>query len=467
MKTKKEIMAEGFQDFSSQTTIHGLNIIGMPKLHIFERILWIFIVSCALVAAISLTLSSLKRYSENPTVVSLEKDYRNWMNPFPAVTGCFVNKTNLEKVADYIKTRWGVTDSDEKFGYYSDFVTIVANTSYETLYRYEKFMDDQTLNNIDLLELSSAVHPNLVGTLVTFEHKRKPKWSVVITEMGICFTVNSKFAPLLKIKNQLSNETDDSDEIHILRCHYLNGLCYARYDSDPTLAVKYYIHSYLDILHATSDEPVIVEESQEMDISFRMQETTSSASLKDLSPLQRGCRFYDEPLNPDLKVYSTSLCYMQCREEIALKLCGCTPFFYIIGRRGKTCDIKGMVCLSKNLHILLKNPSELNCVCPQACHLITYIKQVPKVTKWEYGYFDQRITFRWGLIPPTTKYIRDVIFGIDSLVASSGGTVSLFLGMSVIGLIEFFYLILENLVKCCIRFKRNKKVKTNGRKFVN
>lgn len=69
----------------------------------FLRLLWVLIVAFALLAAISLTLSSLNRYFDNPTVVSLEKDYRNWMNPFPAVTGCFVNRTNAEKMSDYIK----------------------------------------------------------------------------------------------------------------------------------------------------------------------------------------------------------------------------------------------------------------------------------------------------------------------------------------------------------------------------
>lgn len=99
------------------------------------------------------------------------------------------------------------------------------------------------------------------------------------------------------------------------------------------ILLQYYIHSYLDVLHATSEEPVTVEESQEMDISFRMQETTSSSSLKDLSPVQRGCRFSDEPISTDLNVYSTTLCYMECRQKLAFQLCGCTPFFYVINRR--------------------------------------------------------------------------------------------------------------------------------------
>lgn len=37
----------------------------------------------------------------------------------------------------------------------------------------------------------------------------------------------------------------------------------------------------------------------------------------------------------------------------------------------------------------------------------------------EYGYFDRRITFRWGLNHPTTKYHRDVLFGFEDLVGKA------------------------------------------------
>lgn len=53
--------------------------------------------------------------------------------------------------------KWGVSDSDEKYAYYMDFVKIVSNTSYRTLDLYEKFMDDDTLKNVDFLELASSV----------------------------------------------------------------------------------------------------------------------------------------------------------------------------------------------------------------------------------------------------------------------------------------------------------------------
>ncbi|KAL3278617.1 hypothetical protein HHI36_016157 [Cryptolaemus montrouzieri] len=363
-------------------------------------------------AAISLTLSSWKRYQENPTVVSLEKDFRNWMNPFPAVTGCFLNRTNVEKATE----RWNIGESEEKFEYYLDFIKVVSNSSYRNLDEFERFKGDATLQNIDMIEIATHVHPELMGGLVTFDPKVKSKWMVIMTEVGLCFTVNSKFASLLEIMVPGGNISND-DEFYLLRCHYLNGQCYARYDSDASLEIKYYVHSFLDVIHTTTTGPIIVRESQEMDVSFRMQETTSSVSLRALSATQRGCRFHDEPMTKEVPIYSSTICYMLCRQKLTMKLCGCKPFFYIIGDSDKICDVDGLICLSKHMDKLTSDPAELDCKCPQSCDLIRYLPQVPKITNWESGYFDQRITFRWGLIPPTTKYIRDVIFGIDSFVA--------------------------------------------------
>lgn len=441
MKNKK-IARKCLQNFCSETTIHGLNYIGAPKLHFFERLFWFFIVIAAIFGVYQLTMTSLNRYFENPTVVSLQKDFRNWMNPFPSVTGCFINKMNGEKAAKYIFDKWGIKEDDEKFKYYLEFIRAVTNISYENMRDFERYKNDNTLKNINLLDLAIKVHPKLEGTLVVFDAKRKSYWNVVITERGICFSVNIKFAKILGIR-LIDYNTTGVESPGNLRCHYLNGLCYGRFDSDPTLPVQYYVHSYLDVVHSTSDPPIVVHESEELEINYRIQETISAPALRNLSPAQRRCRFPEEPISKDLNVYSTTLCYNLCRYRLALKLCECKPFFYPF-LSGKICDVKGMLCLAKHKEKFLLPPSEIDCFCPPTCDLVAYLPQVPKITKWEYGYFDQRITFRWGLIPPTTKYVRDILFGIDSLVASSGGTVSLFLGMSFIGLIELLYLILEN-----------------------
>ncbi|XP_064212424.1 sodium channel protein Nach-like isoform X1 [Tribolium castaneum] len=428
------------QNFAKQTTIHGLHIIGIPKLHVLERIFWVLVVTMAAGGAIAITYSNWMRYLANPTVVSIQKDFRNWLNPFPAVTGCFVDKTDKKKADKYIQEKWGINSSDPKYAYYMDFIKIVSNITYKNLGQLDKFVTDPKLQNIDLTDLTAKVHPDLSGTLVTFDTKHKTKWDLIMSELGMCFSVNSLFVDLLTLNpNKTSVVTQ-----RILRCHYLNGLCYARYDSDPDLPIKYYTHSYLEVAHATIDPPLIVHESEELEINYRMQETESSLALRDLSPLQRKCRFYDEPISDELPVYSSSLCYMECRYKLALKLCGCRPIFYH-NFGGKVCDIKGHLCLAQHSDYITKRPSQIGCDCPQPCDIIIYFPQVPKFTKWEYGYFEQRMTFRWALLAPTTKLHRDVLFGFEDLVVSFGGTLALFLGISFISAIEFVFLLVENI----------------------
>lgn len=89
-----------------------------------------------------------------------------------------------------------------------------------------------------------------------------------------------------------------------------------------------YIHSYLEVVHATMDKPLVVKETEELEINYRMQETSADESLKRLLPSQRQCRFDDEPITNDLPVYSTSICYIVCRYRLVMKLCGCRPYFY-------------------------------------------------------------------------------------------------------------------------------------------
>lgn len=91
---------------------------------------------------------------------------------------------------------------------------------------------------------------------------------------------------------------------------------------------QYYIHSYLDVAHITSKFPHEVSRSEEMEIDYKMIETSASPVIRYLTPSQRKCRFDDEPLTNDVPVYSTSICYIICRYKMALKLCGCKPFFY-------------------------------------------------------------------------------------------------------------------------------------------
>ncbi|CAH1173544.1 unnamed protein product [Phaedon cochleariae] len=302
------------------------------------------------------------------------------------------------------------------------------------------------------------IHPTLSGSLVTVEKSQKIAWRLILTELGVCFTFNSKLANLLSVKNGDEINTKQ-EKSNLLKCHYLNGLCYARYDSDLDRPLKYFVHSLIESPQITSKSSFEIGSSEEMEVDYKMIETDSSPDIRSLKPSQRNCRFEDEPFAADMGVYSTATCQMTCRKQLAIKLCGCKPHFYHF-LDGPVCTISGLLCLSKYSEELTKPASEVGCVCPQPCHIITYLPLNPKYTKWEIGgYFDQRITFRWGLLHPTTKYRRDIIFGFGDFIVSLGGTYNLFLGISFITLIEVVFLMCESLVKSLGHYRDRKRIR--------
>lgn len=91
---------------------------------------------------------------------------------------------------------------------------------------------------------------------------------------------------------------------------------------------QYYIHSPFDVAHITSKTSHTLKESEEMEINYKMTETSASTNIKYLSTAQRKCRFEDEPLTKDVSIYSISMCKMLCRYKMSIRFCGCKPFFY-------------------------------------------------------------------------------------------------------------------------------------------
>jgi hypothetical protein len=66
------------------------------------------------VGAIFVVTDSWQRYVTNPTVMSLEKNYRQWSRLFPAVTTCFLENLNYTRADQEIK-KWVITAYVEGF----------------------------------------------------------------------------------------------------------------------------------------------------------------------------------------------------------------------------------------------------------------------------------------------------------------------------------------------------------------
>ncbi|RVE40938.1 hypothetical protein evm_014411 [Chilo suppressalis] len=77
------------RDFCLETNMHGFNHIALPRRHSLERLLWVAATVSAIWCAAHLWMDQWQRYQDNPTVITLEKDYRSWLINLPGVTFCY------------------------------------------------------------------------------------------------------------------------------------------------------------------------------------------------------------------------------------------------------------------------------------------------------------------------------------------------------------------------------------------
>ncbi|CAG5037047.1 unnamed protein product [Parnassius apollo] len=220
---------------------------------------------------------------------------------------------------------WNVTeDSDtERFQYYYGFIEQVADVSFRTnLQNFWKYQNDDTVKNIDLLQLARNVHPNMTLPVTVTQTNEKVQWIPVMTEEGVCLTLNSVYAEYQFLLKEIKWKQQD-----LLKCHYHSEQCFVRIDS-ASIEVRYFVHSPYDIATAISNPTGEVMPGEELLIDFKVVEIQAAIRLKSLTPEQRRCRYPDEWLSNSIKSYSFGLCQMNCRNRMAVMFCGCRPYFF-------------------------------------------------------------------------------------------------------------------------------------------
>ena len=121
------------------------------------RVFWLSIISVCFWGTSSVCISQWHRFQNNSTELYYQTDYKNWLFQPPAYTICS-NYVDVILAKELVLTFWNISESDDKYDYYFDFVTLVATTNYSNFYRYEKYINDTTLiENNTLLNIMIMV----------------------------------------------------------------------------------------------------------------------------------------------------------------------------------------------------------------------------------------------------------------------------------------------------------------------
>lgn len=99
-------LVKSFKEFLAKTLVHAYHYLVEPNRHIAERLMWITIHGTMTISAIYIVLFAWSRFTDNPTITTLESQHYSIFNlNFPAVAICSNNKISrayVEKYADYL-----------------------------------------------------------------------------------------------------------------------------------------------------------------------------------------------------------------------------------------------------------------------------------------------------------------------------------------------------------------------------
>lgn len=187
---------------------------------------------------------------------------------------------------------------------------------------------------------------------------------------------------------------------------------------------------------------------QSIEILVNKQLMINDDGIQDILPEYRNCRFGYETLNGSLyKAYSYTACVNDCFREAQYKSCNCSEATFDFN----TCDFKGYMCLD-DLKLFRPSPAVLipwnnegfKCECVPSCedHEIT---QVAKATEVKEKLTSNQIKISLATFP-TEKYRRQLLRDQLYMVVTFGGIFGLFMGASIISLIELVYFMVTRFV---------------------
>ena len=244
------------------------------------------------------------------------------------------------------------------------------------------------------------------------------------------------------------------------------------FENDTDFICRGPVQNFKVVLHTPGEIPQVskqffrIQLSQEVLVSVKPNLVTTLEGLKEYPPEKRDCFFNDEKTLKFFKVYAQRNCELECLANFTLKACGCVKFSMPRDNKTSICSQTQIQCYNKAVDDLmeaellasLKYPdgfpdiSHHQCNCLPDCNTINYDYELSQA---DYRFHELFNAYEAdsneisGLIlARITIAIKDEQFstttrsenyGLYEFIGNCGGLLGLFMGVSLISVIELIY----------------------------
>uniref|UniRef100_UPI00358E17E9 acid-sensing ion channel 1-like n=1 Tax=Myxine glutinosa TaxID=7769 RepID=UPI00358E17E9 len=459
------------ESFCRSSTLHGIRHIFGSGGFTCRRMLWLVAFLCSLALFFFMCAERVQRYLDYPQATKLDEVPSSFM-PFPVVTFCNLNAFRFSRVTSndlyhageflrLLDARLEVPDAH-----------LVDPGVFRSLRERADFRNFKP-RPFSMREFYGRAGHDLRDMLIMCKFRGRfcshLDFDKVYTRYGKCYTFNSgrNGRPLVyTLKGGVGNGLEMM--IDIQQDEYLPVWS----DSDETsfeAGIKVQIHSQ-------KEPPFIEQLGFGVSPGFQTLVSCQEQQLIYLPPPWGNCKS-TLPKTTFFNTYSVTACRIDCETRYLMENCNCR-MVHMPGDGPYCTPEQYRECADLALNFLFENDSEF-CVCESPCNMTRYNKELSmvripsqasakylakKLNKTE-TYIAENLlvlniffeTLNYETIEQTKAY------EVASLLGDIGGQMCLFIGASILTILEIFDYLYEVIKDKTVRyFQRRKKQKQSG-----
>ncbi|XP_066544484.1 acid-sensing ion channel 4-A isoform X1 [Amia ocellicauda] len=406
-------------------------------------------------------------YFTYPHVTKLE-EITDGDKVFPAITFCNTNSVRFSQLQTCDFKALGFTESDLDFSILDeeDVKRLTALFSVEKI-KYCRYC------NYNWTEFYERTGPDLSSMMIhcTFENLKckMEDFRVVYTRYGKCYTFNGQKSLLKKTKQggmgnglEIMLDIQQDDYLPIWKETNQTSL-------EAGLRVQ---------IHSQDEPPYIHQLGFGVSPGFQTFVSCQEQRLTYLPQPWGNCRPNGDTLIPGYETYSISACRLKCEAEDVIKRCHCR-MVHMPGN-AKICTPNDIECVEEALSGFQKKTND-SCSCETPCNLTRYGKELSMVkipSKGSARYLSKKFN-------KTEAYIRDNFLVLDiffealnyetieqkkaydvtGLLSDIGGQMGLFIGASILTILEildYIYEVMKDRLQRLMKPQKDENKKQSG-----
>nr|XP_023021680.1 uncharacterized protein LOC111510056 [Leptinotarsa decemlineata] len=483
-------------EYYDNTGIHGFKYFGERR-SLFEKILWIIIFITSMILCIAVIYQTYRKWQTSPVIVNFDSGETNiYEIPFPAVTICNEVKSTRRyfNFSDVMKKH--IVDEKKL-----DSLEL-KNLQYMSMLcgegkRFSKYIPNISTIDEDFYRFLGNASVGFLKNCswMSENHDCLKIFRPIVTDEGLCMTFNM-LDDRLVYRNVVHLPAVNKNLNHAFP-HWTVDYGYSENagintyprrallaGSSNALIVNMEVEKadldyactsfqgYQVVLHKAIRFPTVQQHyfrvplGKSVIVAISASQLLTSEDVKYYSSTKRECYLQGEKDLKFFQNYTQFNCKLECLANHTLHLCGCVAFYMprergipICGNGNKQCmkDVKNYLDMSGLRHSIdgestIRNFGVLHCDCLPMCTLVEYNTEITEIDFDLYKEIesigintdkDERLAssqlviyFKSNRFIP---YMRNELYGHLDFLANIGGLLGLFVGFSIVSLIEIIY----------------------------